>query len=407
MLRLRRLLPELPRAATENDGSLPTEVSEESDDIETNSVNTAAVAAPDAAAPGLQPPVISHCADQKIRGLRAAASRQLQRAFGVATCCLLVLVMAFCLAGIADGLGWATGGWSAPADAPPKKPPKGGDTKRPPKRSRGTNEGSRKGGAGSEEEASERPEGPEAHCEPIPQQEGIPPRVVEQLQGLYSGEHQLGRAQTGCPLEIKEKSTPEGVLYWVVGKSHGDPNPKSVAVLPPRRFHKAIVLWPALTTVEQIIKRGENVGGPRRFPRYASGGGDYYVIDSEHGTVLMMREVTGTATEAEPYVSLPASASAALLSLTRESETWRWPVQQATHGDLERFQLKLTGRPVGRYFIRYDAKKKTAKRNAVVGKPDFYTPTQAVVPAAEVGQWAPPAPAEIREREEAENPDEP
>jgi hypothetical protein len=381
-LRLRKLVPELPPSAVEN---VETPLTEEIS----------------AGASTVEPPVIGACADHKIRSFRAAVSLLLRRPLRIATACLLVLGMGGGLTGIADGLGWATGRWSDPATTLGKEKLKGGAGRRNGGNSSKGEHGShneRHGSSGSGGES-----GSPTGCSAIPPQGGIPLRIIEELQSLYAGTHQLGPEQTGCPLEVYEESTPEGVLYWTLGKVHGDRDPKSLAVIPTIRFHNAIVLWPAVTPVEQIIKRHENVGGPRRFPRYYAAGGDFYLIDTPRGTVALTQEETGTAGEARPLVHLPVSASFAWLSLTRETEVWRWPTErQKTGNGIETFGLKRTGRGLSQYHIEYDGSNETATRNAASGKPDGYTAREHIINPAELRRWAPLAPAEERQREEQE-----
>jgi hypothetical protein len=393
-LRLRKLVPELPLVAVDD--------AETSRTAEIN-VDTGTV----------QPPVISDCADRKIRSLRTAVSRLLRRPLQIAAACLLVLGIATALAGIADGLGWATGKWSKP---PPtlsgKKVEKGAGGQNRGSRGKGkvtngshggTGGGEARGGSGSGDE-SDSP----TQCSAIPPQDGIPPTIINELQSLYTGAHQLGPTQTGCPLEVHEESTPEGVLYWTLGKIHGDRNPKSLAVIPPKRFHAIIVLWPAVTPVERLIKKAENVGGPRRFPRYYTGGGDFYLINTERGTIALTQEETGTASEARPLVQLPISVSFAWLSLTRETEVWRWPTEPRKSGDgIETFGLKRAGHTLSRYRIQYNTSDETATRNAQSGKPDKYTAREHAINPAELRGWAPLAPLEERKREaEEETPEE-
>jgi hypothetical protein len=378
-LRLRKLVPELPSIAVKDVGTTQTEKPKAK-----SATSDTAVA---------QAPVIGDCADRKIRSFRAGISRLLLQPRQIAAACLLVLCITVALVGIADGLGWATGKWSQQVSTRYHKKLKGKaggqSTGNSPKEG-GTNKGT--GGAGEPEDPT--------RCSVSPQS-GIPPQVIEEFQALYAGTHQLGTAQTGCPREIYEESTPEGVLYWALGKLPGDRDPTSLAVIPPTRFHSMLVLWPAVTPVEQIIKRGENVGGPRRFPRYYVGGGDCYLINTEHGTVVLVQEETGTASQGRPLVQMPVSASFAWLSLTNETKVWRWPIELQSSGDAKVFGLKQTGDPISHYRIEYNSNG-TATRNAESGMPGEYTASETQINPAELLRWAPLATTKEREREEEE-----
>jgi hypothetical protein len=354
------------------------------------------------------PPVIGDCADRKIRSMRGAVSRLLHRRPQIAATCLLVLSVGVALTGIGDGLGWATGKWSRrnPGDNNKNLEHPGGFTKSPETPGSGKGGGG-SGGSGSGGSNSDEFEEEAAPCEVISGQGEVPQRVLNEIQSLYAGNQELGPVQTGCPKEVYEESTPEGILYWTLGKARGRKvknEVKSLAVIPPKRFHNAIVLTPAITWVEGIIKEGQNVGGPRQFPRYYIGGGDIYVLDTEQGSIILAQEETGTAHSAQPLVPLPVSVSFAFLSITRETGIWRWPMApRKVDRDHEAFGLKQAGLPLSDFRIVYSRIDKTATRNGESSKSDPYTAReQQLINPNDLRRCAPSPPSEERQREEAE-----
>jgi hypothetical protein len=268
---------------------------------------------------------------------------------------------------------------------PPKKQPPTGT---PPSQGGGITE-HEAGGGGSHEESTE--------CARISKQKGITEEVLNELQALYTGQHQLGPVATGCPFEVKEETTPDGTLYWVLGTEAGDLNPKSIAIVSPK-FTSMIVLWPAARPVREMIEKHEDVGsGQRHLPRYYAGSGSYYLIASENGTVVLLQELLGTAQKAEAFIAMPASVSFAWLSAVRESGVWQWPEPPGRNGTT--FKLKVTTSKLIGFEIAYEPKGKTAIRNTLTRKPASYKAQEPEISPSELRRWAPRIPKEEEELE--------
>ena len=315
---------------------------------------------------------------------------------------LITLVVAFVLAGIADGLGWQTGKWRPRSSIKPShihriapQPPGGHGG---PEHQHGpTGKSTVERGEVKEADTS---------CSYF-SQKGLPNAVIEELNALFSGKHQLGEEETGCPEEeIHEVSTPRGILYWVTGRIQGDPDPKSIAIVPAGKVGvSAIVLWPAVEEIERIIEGKEDIGGTMHFPHYYAGGGDYYMLETEKGTVIEIRETTGTLRKAAPFVCMRVSAAFAWLSAVKETGTWLWPEGTCVDEkkDVLTLRLKRTGYGPGRLYIHYYTHKTTALRNAVVGGTDKYEPRQDAISPGELEQLRPPPPQAEQQREKEEN----
>ncbi len=341
------------------------------------------------------PVVLGRCIDRKILRARAAASRRLRESIRIAAACATLTMGAALMSTIAVGVGLHTGKWHEKAHTATKTEAEVAAElakKLANEKPRTSPEGS---GRGSPTEESPQPN----RCAPIPTQSGISGKVRGKLQSLFTGKHQLGQAATGCALEIKEQATPDGLVYWMLGTEPADQNPKSLAVVSPR-FKSALVLWPAAKAVRKIIEGGEDVGADlRHFPRYYAGGGDYYLMSTEKGTIALIQELLGTTTEARPYVTMPVSTTFAWLSAIRESETWLWPKQR----NAKDFDLKVTGSSRSRFKIKYKISDGTATRQTLADKTAPYSTSEPAIEPNELRRWVPPISQEEQEREVAQS----
>lgn len=328
-----------------------------------------------------------------------------QRQVGAAVLCVLLVTVV--LSGVADGLGWHTGKW-APLPVgtnkahitplpPPGRPGQPEDPGRQPEPKTKI----------EQKEKRTSTSCPHFGLNPLSEgQKSLSEVAVKELNALFSGAHQLGEKETGCPEEeIHEVQTPNGILYWVTGRTPSDPNAKSIAIVPAGKIgESAIVLWPAVEEVEKIIESKEDIGGTEHFPHYYAGsGGDYYMLETEKGTVIEIRETTGTLRKAAPFVCMRPSAAYAWLSLIKEG-VWYWP--EGTCGDEKKsvitFGLKQTGDSPSRFVIHYYTHKKTAWRNVLGGRPYKFKVKSDAISPGELERFRPPPPPEELQREKEE-----
>jgi hypothetical protein len=321
---------------------------------------------------------------------RITLGRALRRPRRVASIAGLATLTAASLSVIAVAAGVRTKQWS-PSDASPLgseasgSSSSSGDSSSASPRSETQPSGGEVDGSHESGAELKRP------CEAVAFEPGVPQRVVAEVEELYAGTHQLGRESTGCPTEVREQSTSDGVLYWTLAKGSGA-TPTSIAVISPR-FHRALVLWPAGKAVQRMIERGTDVGGTRDFPRYYAGGGSYYLLRTDIGSIVVIQRQTGTLIEARPYVTLPSSAASAWLSALRELDIWQWPSESKRDGDVV-YTLHAI-EPVARQIhIIYSPSGRTAVRGTATGSTVPYIAHQQLIRATELRQWRPAIPAD-------------
>ena len=224
-----------------------------------------------------------------------------------------------------------------------------------------------------------------AECPALPAQAGVPSWARQAIEGLYRGSQSLGPQTSGCPATVQEKITPHGLFVWAVGEG-ADGRLQSVAVSS-QHLGEGIFISPAAEPVLELIETIGVVGGPQPFPRYPAGAGDYYIVNSERGSYLLMREEAGTSETAVPYVELAPSAATALIAADREMGVWLWPSITSGPGRVV-YRLRASADGAVRAKIVYDPISGTAERKPY---PVYYR-DQAQLSGAELQGFAPPAP---------------
>lgn len=225
-----------------------------------------------------------------------------------------------------------------------------------------------------------------AECPALPAQPGVPSWARQAVETLYRGSQSLGPQASGCPATIHEKITPHGLFVWTLGEG-ADGRLQSVAAAS-QHLGDSIFISPAAEPVLELIETIGAVGGPQPFPRYSAGAGDYYIVNSERGSYLLMREEAGTSETAVPYVELAPSAATALIAADREMGVWLWPSISSTGLGRVVYSLRASADGAVRAKIVYDPVSGTAERKPY----PVYERDQAQLSPAELQGFAPPAP---------------
>ncbi len=333
-------------------------------------------------------PVLGPRTDRRVRELRHAGARRLRGMRRVASTTALVSMVAAAFSLIALGEGFNSGKWKPPAHITAKQKAGGG--------SQTTSNGAgptSSGGSGSNGgEAAKGENRGSWSCPALEPQKGIPASAITALDELFSGLGKLDMSTTGCFKHVAGHMTPDGPLYYTIGKA-GASAALSVAIDSPR-FPHAIVLYPAGAEALKLIDAGEDVGGTRRFPRYyARSSGYAYLLRTSRGTVAITRRYTPGAPSSE--VAMPVSVSFAWLSAMRESGVWLAPATPSKRAGKRIYELySADGSPTVR--ILYDDASETATRSSQSRETYPYAASEPQIMAGELRRWRLPVGREER-----------
>ncbi len=197
---------------------------------------------------------------------------------------------------------------------------------------------------------------PFAQCA-VPPGTGAPSWAKGDISHLYLGapgvKEAPGTAIAGCPDRYHTLHSRDGEFVYTIGEGPGN-RALSIAV-DSKRFGPALFLAPAVRPVLDLINRLGPLGGFRRF---TVGSGQFYPVQTDRGTYLLIRRETGGEETSQPFVVIPPAVTQAWAAATRAGR-FLWPVPPSRSGDREyRFQTS-TDPPQTAYSFTYHPSRKS------------------------------------------------
>jgi len=339
-------------------------------------------------------PVLSHCIDPHVAAARQRAvhkaRRVLERVTAISSITTTIAFAALSLSGITDATALITKHWHQPPASTKTGGAGAGQSKGASRSAQSPSAGGpAKSGASSHSGSGTDAAATESPCPPIPDSATTPASKVRELEDLYdkratpgTKDGSLGRAAAGCPTAVKQRSTPDGVLYWVRGQD--GTATKSVAIVSPV-YKNTIVIGAAVEPTEELIYEGEDLHGPEMFPRYYAGGGVYYLLyEGSGGTpAILAGESVGLSTV--PLVLMRPGAVVAWISTIRERKRWLWPSVPTEVEDHDLYALTVAGSSRRLETISYDRATAEATREKVAVP---YSAVEESLTTDEIAVWA-------------------
>jgi hypothetical protein len=129
-----------------------------------------------------------------------------------------------------------------------------------------------------------------------------------------------GTLIAGCPSRYHTINTQSGPFVYTIGEDPDDGRSLSVAVDSSRG--PALFLAPAVRPVLSLIGQLGAVGGSRRFN---VGTGQFYPVQTDRGTYLLIRHETGTEQAAAPFEVIPPVVTQAWAATVAKAGRFLWP----------------------------------------------------------------------------------
>jgi hypothetical protein len=177
----------------------------------------------------------------------------------------------------------------------------------------------------------------------VPPGAGAPAWARESIFDLYLGDQagaqgSPGTDIAGCPTRYRTLHTRVGKFVYTIGESPTGAQPLSIAV-DSLRFGPALFLGSAVKPVLELIGQLGAVGGLRSF---TVGPGQFYPVQTDRGTYILIRRTAG-ASGAAPYAVIPPPVGQAWVGAVLRSNQFLWP--SASKRDIRKWSFDTSSTP--------------------------------------------------------------
>jgi hypothetical protein len=173
----------------------------------------------------------------------------------------------------------------------------------------------------------------------------------------------LGEPYEGCVESLNTEYQAEHGFVWGVGKDPKTGQALSAVIASYGLPEPSLYLAPAIPSIERLIRIYHFLSGPKGWPHYDAGEGDFYLVNTfTEGTCVLIRDRSGNAHEDLPFTILYPSVATAWALIIRRSEHWQWPTELPgrNHAGEVVFELSQPGDSISDAEITFNTKTFTA-----------------------------------------------